>query len=85
MQIKTLLMEIGQRSAFGPQILDHPAADICEISYISRKTSSQKYREKHAETIAFRGFLTVFSLPVIGVHSPLRRVVHLPLQLVVRI
>ena len=40
------------------------------------KTSSRKYGEKQAKSIAFRGFSTVFTLPVEGVHLPLRQAVR---------
>ena len=62
MQIKTLLMEIGQRSAFGPQILDHPAADILRniihfqenlLAKVRRKT-----RQKHCISRIFDSFRT---------------------------
>ena len=41
------------------------------------KTSSRKYGEKEAKSIAFSGFSTVFALPVVRVHLPLRRVVRI--------
>ena len=37
---------------------------------IRSKTFSRMYSKKHAKSIAFRGFSTVFALSVVGVHSP---------------